>query len=169
MLRILAAALVAVGCQAARAEVVEVNRAGPTCMQQFQTCVLFVQIRDEITDGTVDQLNRLIGKTRRQAEVEKYSFSFASAELDSRGGSVNAAMSIGRILRNEGAGASVNQGSVCLSSCVLILAGGVTRSFLGKVGIHRPYLEVPSGEVLSENVKAIYGKMLPDLRAFSVR
>lgn len=152
--------------QVSHAEVVELNRGGPTCKQQFQECSLLVQIRGEITDATVDQLNKLIGKTRRQAEVANYFFRFLGVELDSRGGSVNAAMSIGRTLRDEEAVAFVNQGAVCLSSCVLVLAGGVTRSFEGNVGIHRPYFEVPSGDVSSQNVKAEYGRMLQGLRTY---
>ena len=36
-------------------------------------------------------------------------------------------------------GTHAARGAVCLSSCVLILAGGSFRSFEGKVGIHRPY------------------------------
>jgi hypothetical protein len=158
--------LVVASDQISHAEVVGLNRGGPTCSQQFQSCTLGVQIRGQITAATLDQLNRLIEKTRSQAERAKYSFKFGFAELDSRGGSVDAAMSIGRVLRKEEAGAFVSQGAVCLSSCVLILAGGVARSFQGSVGIHRPYFEVPSGDVSSQNIKAEYGKMLQGLRAY---
>jgi hypothetical protein len=158
--------LVVASTQISHAEVVELTRGGPTCSQQFENCSLGVQIRGEITAATVEQLNRLIEKTRGQAEAAKYSFQFDFAELDSRGGAVDAAMAIGRILRKEEAGAFVSQGAVCLSSCVFILAGGVTRSFQGSVGIHRPYFEVPSGDVSSQNIKAQYGKMLQDLRAY---
>jgi ATP-dependent protease ClpP protease subunit len=147
-----------------RPEVVEITRV-PTCNPRFD-CTLIVGIRGEITHTTVTQLNRIIDKTRRQAEADKVSFHFGAVELNSPGGSVNAAMAIGRIVRKEEAGAFVNRGAVCLSSCVLILAGGSFRSFEGKVGIHRPYLPVPSGDVSSQNVKAIYAQMLQDLRAY---
>ena len=158
--------IVAASNQISHADVVELNRGGPTCSEPTRSCDLLVQILGEITDATVHQLNKLIGKTRRQAEVAKYVFQFLGVELDSRGGSVNAAMSIGRTLRDEEAVAFVNQGAVCLSSCVLILAGGVTRSFEGSVGIHRPYFEVPSGDVSSQNIKTEYGRMLQGLRAY---
>jgi hypothetical protein len=147
-----------------RAEVVEITRV-PTCNPRFD-CTLIVGIRGEITHTTVTLLNRIIAKTRRQAEADKVPFHFGAVELNSPGGSVNAAMAIGRIVRKEEAGAFVNGGAVCLSSCVLILAGGSFRSFEGKVGIHRPYLPVPSGDVSSQNVKAIYAQMLQDLRAY---
>ena len=96
-------------------------------------------------------------------EANKLPFHFSAVELNSPGGSVNAAIAIGRIVRNEEAGAFVDRGAVCLSSWVLILAGGSFRSFEGKVGIHRPYLPVPRGDVSSQNVKAIYAQMLQDL------
>ena len=161
--------LVVASSQIARSEVVEIhdelNPSGPKCHPTFG-CTLRVQIRGEITDATVDQLNRIIDSTRRKAEADKLFFSFMSADLNSRGGSVNAAMAIGRILRKDEAGAFVSRGAVCLSSCVLILAGGSFRSFEGQIGIHRPYLPVPSGDVSPEIVKATYQKMLQDLRAY---
>lgn len=146
--------------------VVELNRAGPTCDPRHSSCSLLIQIRGEITDAVADQLERLIDKTRRKAEAEKLHFGFLGVELDSRGGSVSAAMAIGRILRREETGAWVKPGSVCLSSCVLILAGGTTRSFEGKIGIHRPYLPVPNGEVSTQDVRMVYQKMLQELRAY---
>jgi hypothetical protein len=151
--------------QVSHSEVVEINRAGPTCDPQFG-CTLYVELRGEITDATVTQLSRIIDTTRRKAEAGKLFFSFAAVELNSPGGGVNAAMAIGRIVRKEEAGAFVNRGAVCLSSCVLILAGGSFRSFEGKIGIHRPYLPVPAGDVSSQNVKAVYQQMLLDLRAY---
>jgi hypothetical protein len=160
-----ALALALASNQASHAEVVEINRAGPTCDPQFD-CFLVVEIRGEITDATVVQLSQIIDKTRRKAEANKLLFNFASVELNSPGGSVDAAIAIGRIVRKEEAGAFVNRGAVCLSSCVLILAGGSFRSSEGKIGIHRPYLPVPSGDVSSQTVKAIYQKMLQDLRTY---
>ena len=153
--------------QVSHAEVFEINRAGPTCSPEptVKGCRLFVGIRGEIIDATVAQLSEIIEKTRRKAAANKQFFIFI-VELDSRGGSVNAAMAIGRIIRKEQAGAFVSNGAVCLSSCVLILAGGSFRSFEGKIGIHRPYLPVPAGDVSSQNVKAIYQQMLQDLRVY---
>ena len=161
---LIALALVFASNQVSYAEVVEINRAGPTCDPKFG-CLLVVEIRGEITDATVAQLSRIIERTRRKAEVDKLLFNL-QVELNSPGGSVDAAMAIGRIVRKEEAGAFVNRGAVCLSSCVLILAGGSFRSFEGKIGIHRPYLPVPSGDVSSQNVKTIYQKMLQDLRTY---
>jgi hypothetical protein len=36
----------------------------------------------------------------------------------------------------------------------------------GKIGIHRPYFEVPRQEVSSENVKELYQRMLQEIRSY---
>jgi hypothetical protein len=36
----------------------------------------------------------------------------------------------------------------------------------GKIGIYRPYLEVPRQQVSSENVKELYQQMLQDIRSY---
>jgi hypothetical protein len=65
---------------------------------------------------------------------------FRFLSLDSRGGDVEAAISISRLLRSRGGyRAFVQQGSVCYSACVLLLAGASHRQVEGSVGIHRPY------------------------------
>ena len=62
--------------------------------------------------------------------------------LDSPGGSVNAAIAIGQAIRElNPVQVTVQTPSSCLSSCVLLLAGGVTRAVYGRVGIHRPYID----------------------------
>src|SRR3978361_752506 len=60
--------------------------------------------------------------------------------INSRGGSVAAAIAIGRMFRRENAWIGVN--GVCFSACVFMLAGAVDRQTgkLDQVGIHRPYL-----------------------------
>lgn len=62
-------------------------------------------------------------------------------ELDSMGGSVQAAIAIGRKIRSINPwSVTVQHNSYCVSACVLILAGGTTRLVDGVVGIHRPYV-----------------------------
>lgn len=57
--------------------------------------------------------------------------------LNSDGGNVQSAMSIGRIIRRMNGLIVVND--KCNSACVLVLASGVRRDVFGVVGIHRPY------------------------------
>jgi ATP-dependent protease ClpP protease subunit len=60
--------------------------------------------------------------------------------LDSGGGDIEAAMAIGRVLRQLKAKAIVTRRFKCLSACVFVLAGAVHRDFFdGDVGIHRPF------------------------------
>ena len=59
-------------------------------------------------------------------------------ELDSEGGDVEAAISIGRLLRKMSAHAQIRGDAKCFSSCVFIYAGATHR--VGeKIGIHRPF------------------------------
>ena len=59
--------------------------------------------------------------------------------LDSLGGDVDTALSIGRIVRADKAAVAVLGDGRCLSSCVFVLAGGAIRYVAGPVGIHRPF------------------------------
>lgn len=61
--------------------------------------------------------------------------------LDSEGGDVYSAMTIGRMFRKARVYALLSNGNKCMSSCVLLLAGAVNRSIVdgARVGIHRPY------------------------------
>ena len=154
------------GSQAAHADVLELQRAGPTCDNQLQACTLLLQIIGEITDNTAQRLQQIVDSTRRQAAANDYYFALLGVELDSRGGSVDAAMAIGRILRREDASAAVTQGSICLSACVLILAGGTYRELGGTIGIHRPYFPVPRTDVSPKDIASSYERMLQNMRAY---
>jgi hypothetical protein len=65
--------------------------------------------------------------------------------LHSPGGDVAEAMKIGDYLEKNSISVTVWLGEPfgkmnCLSSCVLILAGGFTKNPYGRIGIHRPYI-----------------------------
>jgi hypothetical protein len=112
---------------------------------------LSIDIDGEIDARTVEIVSELFKQYHdREAKVEtgaakcdldRTDFSAFGTHygINSRGGDVAAAMAIGRMLRKENAWLGVN--GVCISACVLILAGAVDRQ-IGKsdaVGIHRPY------------------------------
>lgn len=61
--------------------------------------------------------------------------------LDSSGGSVSDALEIGRAIRSTGLATEVQDGSVCLSACPYMLAGGTERRVAaeGVVGVHQHY------------------------------
>jgi hypothetical protein len=166
MFRVLALLFATLACQAANANVRQINRGGPTCDPTLRACILVIQISGEITDDTATGLENAISRVRNMAEASQYTFTFLSVELSSPGGNVDAAMKIGRILRKEGPIVDVKSGALCLSACVLILAGGTTRGLDGTIGIHRPYFQVPSGDVSPEAIKTSYQQMLQSIRTY---
>jgi hypothetical protein len=157
--------------QISRAEVVVHPHSGPTCRLDHAGigyCLLHLNIRGEITGSDVDELKRLIDQAHQEAESKKWEFSPPLVELDSPGGSVPAAMAIGRLLRKEYATAQMRPFTVCYSSCILIFAGAVRRILMpqSKVGIHRPYLDVPEEVVSPDKVRGILEKSLNEIRAY---
>ena len=60
--------------------------------------------------------------------------------LDSVGGDLETALAIGRIVRADRVDIIIAGNAKCLSSCVFVLAGGISRTVFGAVGIHRPFV-----------------------------
>lgn len=75
--------------------------------------------------------------------------------LDSPGGSVNDALEMGRLIRQEGLDTSVAAGSLCASSCPLVLAGGIKRlaSESSAIGVHQIYANV-TADSMPANLRA---------------
>ncbi|CAJ0899346.1 hypothetical protein R77569_04914 [Ralstonia mannitolilytica] len=67
------------------------------------------------------------------------SYPRATVVIASPGGSISEAMAIGRAIRANKLKVAVPPNGECLSSCVYVVAAGVLRMNLGRVGIHRPY------------------------------
>jgi hypothetical protein len=66
--------------------------------------------------------------------------------------------------------AVVRPTSICVSACVLIYAGAVTRFGhfnSGKVGIHQPYLDFSAQQKADpQTIKNVYETMLRDMKAY---
>jgi ATP-dependent protease ClpP protease subunit len=141
-----------------------------------------IDINGDVDASTVESVSRLFatyheqvakvkgGMTCPRARDNKLNYAVYGAgvyRINSRGGSVAAAMAIGRIFRKEHAWLGVD--GDCISACVLILAGAVDRQ-IGKtaaVGIHRPFLITsPQNPLTTEQVKQAYEHMLQDMRAY---
>lgn len=74
--------------------------------------------------------------------------------LESDGGSVSAAIEIGKAIRNENVfSVMVPENASCVSACVLVLAGGIRREVNGSVGIHRPYLNEDEAYTVTKQKK----------------
>jgi hypothetical protein len=107
---------------------------------------------------------------RVDLKIQPEGFPHTKIKLNSLGGSVPAAMAIGRLLRKYRMLARVTPSSVCISACVLVYAGAVTRHGhfnAGKVGIHQPYLDFPIQQKIDpETIKNAYESVLRDIRAY---
>ena len=142
-----------------------------------------IDIDGEIDAATVESVSKLFEEFREQTkkvasgvtcddsarhqsppDFSAYGTHFG---INSRGGSVAAAMAIGRMFRRDNAWIGVN--GVCFSACVFILAGAVDRQ-IGKsdqVGIHRPYLRsTPEKPLEADQIKQAYSRMLQDMRDY---
>jgi hypothetical protein len=130
-----------------------------------------ISIDGEIEAATANSVKKLFDERAQQeknlkagikcAEVFKVPSAFGDGyRINSRGGDVSAAMMIGRIFRQESAFLQVD--GVCISACVLVLAGAVDRfvknSFM--IGIHRPYLAQTS--YTDEQAQKLYDDMLKE-------
>ncbi|MCQ0971099.1 hypothetical protein MLD63_11760 [Paracoccus sp. TK19116] len=91
-----------------------------------------ITISGQIAVGDADRFAAWLEETRPAAR---------EISLDSSGGSVADALAIGRTIRGAGYDTIVEDGSVCLSACPYLLAGGVTRraSEGATVGVHQHY------------------------------
>jgi hypothetical protein len=101
-------------------------------------CSLTIDISGDIDDSTPVKVSKWL---------ERWSKDFAlNVDVNSNGGSIDAAMTLGRMLRTRYANVIVPAGAECTSACVFLLVGAVFRSINGRVGIHRPYFSGITGE-----------------------
>ena len=158
--------LIAVRHQAARAEVIQIKRYGPACNLATHACLLLIKIQGKITAADSDEVKRLVDQTRQEAKSKQWDVDPPFVYLDTLGGEVPAAMAIGRLLRKEQIGVQIDPQGICYSACVMVLAGAVTRNIQGKVGIHRPYYDVPKDDISADKLSDQFQKMLQELRVY---
>lgn len=100
-----------------------------------RAALIMFRLSGTISDADVVHLNRQIAFMRKHTKKPIG----LMGRLNSHGGSVAAAISLGRLMRAHDGIASVYDGSICGSACVFVLAGAVSRIVAGDVLIHRPY------------------------------
>lgn len=119
-----------------------------------------ISIKGELVQADLETFTAIAETARRDAVTFMESrgtttpppgVGFVNVALDSRGGSIWVAMSIGRIIRKYSFMTRVEVGASCVSACVYLLAAGQARYAGGRVGIHRPYL--PNDGVTSARAK----------------
>lgn len=124
-----------------------------------------------IDSSTADRLTEIFAEISRKADAKKQPEGFAHTRiaLDSPGGSVTAAMAIGRLLRKYRMTVEIPPSARCNSACVLVYAGAVIRLghfHAGEIGIHRPFLDVPAKPIDAEAAKNMYLGFLGEMRKY---
>lgn len=119
-------------------------------------CPLDVAISGSITGGDGERFERAVKQAR---------CGLSSVSLNSDGGDMREAMRIGRTLRETRALAAVAVGSRCVSSCVLVFAGGASRGTGGLIGVHRPYF-ADARALSPAEIAADWRRMASDLRRY---
>ena len=95
--------------------------------------------------------------------IEQY-YNVHSIDINSSGGDLFASLKIGEIIRKNKFMIVVSNNSVCQSSCVFIIMGGVERVVDGDIFVHRPYLSSSMPEssfnILDNQFKSMYEVLL---------
>lgn len=113
-------------------------------------------IQGKITQANVDEVTAHVDMIESQIKGEAGVFKILV--LDSEGGDLEAAMKIGRIVREHGYLAQIQPRAQCLSACVYILAAARQKQVLGRVGVHRPYFGSYGGANAGKDItKALQG------------
>src|SRR6516162_5075382 len=134
---------------------------------------LKINISGKITEQTVTEVSKAVSMLKEMGKIARADNPQLvdnewplEVSLWSAGGSVDAAIEIGRLLRSLDATVEVSQEIVCESSCVLILAGGTKRRMKGYIGIHRPYFETWTKSPTTAEVSVAMGRMRDKLVAY---
>lgn len=102
-----------------------------------------IRIYNKINEGDAKQFHALVAAAKQRGNSLGISLGDNApilVLLDSTGGSVNDAISIGKEIRSlNPMSVNVLEDSICISACVFILAGAPSRLVQGRVGIHRPH------------------------------
>jgi hypothetical protein len=108
---------------------------GSTSGAAARTDEVRVFLSGEITRADVDSAEVMV----RLLKSGKQKLAGNTVWLASEGGDIDAAMDLGRLLRELGAFTLVGKTDQCMSACVFAFMGGERRSVAGRLGIHRPY------------------------------
>lgn len=120
----------------------------PSCDRiRGESVCVGVSLRGRIEVGDAQKLEKFIAGLEDFVSKQVAPARVVLVSLNSPGGHMNEAMAIGRFIRRAQISTQVPVDGACASSCVLVLAGGVTRLPAGSVVIHSFY----SPEVLGTN------------------
>jgi len=125
-------------------------------------CEATIKFVGSIKATDLDVIKRIIDATCNEVKANSNGKIKYTLQLDSDGGDVDAALAIGRFIRNVELPVKnvhfevmVTGSASCYSSCVFILAAGADRTVWGKVGIHRPYFVQLDSKYSAEEIRRI--------------
>ncbi|MEO8759167.1 MAG: hypothetical protein ABI398_15605 [Devosia sp.] len=136
------------------------------------TEVLRQPLSATLTSGGVLALTGTIdpgASERVSAEIAAHGEYIKTVALDSPGGAVTEALTIGRLIRDKGFTTSVATGALCASSCPLVFAGGRERlaTEQSAIGVHQIYAAVPTGSLMSRLTAA--GNAMSDAQTLTAQ
>jgi hypothetical protein len=107
------------------------------CNSEGKNCS--IEYSGRIENADIDKLRRVLKDAENRANFNRH------IHLNSKGGDLNAALELGKLIRSHDLITFVLE--ECFSSCVIAFAGGVWRNVvveafgmpLAKIGIHRPF------------------------------
>jgi hypothetical protein len=97
--------------------------------------VVAVIITGQIKNGDAKKVEALLSEMKRTDDGHQ----IRRLLIHSPGGLAGEAMEIGRLIRVNGVEVFIPRELSCISACVLVLAGGATRTIEGHVGIDQPH------------------------------
>lgn len=109
----------------------------------IKTCSMVVN--GEFDKATYTEFVSVYNAFGTDKALQSCSGKVSAVLLNSGGGDVEAAIKIGEFIRSKRLSTIVSSQSSCASACVLTLLGGVERTVVGDVGLHRPYINKYSG------------------------
>jgi hypothetical protein len=125
----------------------------------------YIELSGEITRADVEQFRKL-------ATFLVQHFETVTANLDSSGGDLLAAIEIGNIVRDNWIWTAVEDNAECSSACVFVLAAGAERitGGLSLVRIHRPRFDAELfGQLGQSQAKSKYDRLIGQVRGYLSR
>ena len=128
-----------------------------------------------IESKDLDTLKRIVDKTCLAMKKNKQGVIEYTLSLNSDGGDVDAALAIGRFIRNISFSGTKAYFHVqvwkryhCYSSCVFILAAGARRLPFGDIGIHRPYLVQLDTKYSADEIRRIRSAQNKNIKEYLI-
>ena len=81
---------------------------------------------------------------------EKFDLKLNAVVLNTRGGNVDAALKMGRLIRKHGLNTYLAPNSECASACIFVLIGGITRMAFGELSVHTSGVDINSPTTLEK-------------------